>query len=225
MTTILICGDSYNDMDERYPGLHWSERLNSHEVHTIARGGCSNFSIWHQVMQAPHLKADVVLIGFTASPRVEYYKSEKTNFPDYTTLEGGKFPPYISDKKWHYRNSMWKTIDHCTPTVNVDQFLKWLPYYVTEFEILKNFLYIKAALDFLKKQNICYYFTLGGFEKDMHIDPLIDFEDHLQYNILPNGWNVDWRKDTKPKDPYFHIKDPHWHIDYANLVNSLPGII
>jgi hypothetical protein len=225
MKNILVCGDSYNDMDSRYPGLHWVERLDSYNVYNISRGACSNFSIWHQVMQAPQLEADMVFIAFTAVPRVEFPRSDKVALPDYSTLENNEYPPYIDDKKWHYRNSMWETINHCTPSVNKDQFLKWMPFYIPEFEILKNFLYIKSALDFLKKQNIPYYFTLGGFEADMESNPIIDFEDHLQYNILPNGWHVDWRKDLPPgaptDDPYFHIRDPQWHADHAELVKSL----
>ena len=63
MSRIVVCGDSFNTYDTRYPGLHWADQLAPHEVYRLARVGASNFSIWHQVVQSKKFDPDVVLIS------------------------------------------------------------------------------------------------------------------------------------------------------------------
>jgi hypothetical protein len=222
MKNIVICGDSYYDYDDRYPGLHWTDRLNPHAVYRLARGGASNFSIWHQIRYSIKFKPDVVFITFTSCPRNEFRKRDEFKSID-TDSE------YLEDKMWAYRNNMWKSVDHFLPTYNKEMFVKWMPYYIEEYEILKNYLFIKSALDFLKEQKIKFYFTFGGFLDSFggFLDSLdcspsvigidINFDEYKEHNILPNGWYHQERL----ADPYFHIKDETWHATHAELIKSL----
>jgi hypothetical protein len=212
MKNIVLCGDSYYDYDDRYPGLHWADRLSPHKVFRLARGGASNFSIWHQIRYSVKFNPDVVFITFTSYPRNEFPKVSTFKSID-TDSE------FLEDKQWSYRNNMYNNVDHFLPSCNKDMFKKWMPYYIREYEILKNFLFIKSALDFLKEQGIQYYFTLGKFEDDLGVTLGVDvnFNEHNEYNILPNGWS----HHENLMSPYFHIKDEKWHADHAALVKSL----
>ena len=209
---ILVCGDSYNDFDTRYPGLHWADRLAPHTVYRLARGGASNFSIWHQVQYAIKFRPDLVLVAFTACPRVEIPKLSNRASSETGTTD-------LQDKQWHYRNTIYNNVDHAIANYNNDMFLKWMPYYIEEYEVLKNFLFIKSALDLLEKQNIQYYFTLGGFASNAGMVDGVDvnFQEYHEHNILPNGYH----HSDKLHDPYFHIADETWHADHARLVMSL----
>jgi len=205
MTTVLLCGDSYYDFDDRYPGLHWADNLSA-DVYRLARGGCSNFSIWHQVQYAPSFNPDLVLLSFTSIPRVEFLKKEMFAPIDLSKCET------LADIQWAYRNTIYDNIDHALPGYNRDKITAWMPYYIKEYEILKNFIYIKSTLDFLLEHNIAYKFTLGAFEQYNK-----DFGIYALHNILPNGWDFP----EKLMDPCFHIKNEEWHHQHAVLVNGL----
>jgi len=213
MSTIVLCGGSYYDFDSRYPGLHWADRLAPNSVYRLARGGASNFAIWHQVRHAIEFKPDLLLICFTSCPRVEFLKGNKIN----TLTTDTQWP---EERMWHYRNNMLDCVDYALPAYNEEKLLSWMPFYIEEFEILKNYLYIKSALDYVRKEKINYYFTLGNFEvyNNTEITGIdIDFTEHNDRNLLPNGSN---HKD-RSCDPYFHIKDENWHENHAELVKKL----
>ena len=212
MTTIVLCGDSYYDFDNRYPGLHWADRLSPHNVYRLARGGASNFSIWHQVQHATKFSPDIIFLSFTSCPRVEFPKLTERKSVVTDTV-------YLEDRQWHYCNNTYDNVDHALPGYNNVKLLEWMPYYIEEYEVLKNFLFIKSTLDFLKEIGIRYYFTLGEFNSNIGTVTGIDvnFPDHAKYNILPNGW----KHPDKKSNPYFHIADEQWHANHANLVKSL----
>lgn len=211
---ILVCGDSYYDYDDRYPGLHWADRLAPHNVYRLARGGASNFSIWHQVQYSIEFDPDVIFVTFTSCPRNEFPK--RSEFKPVIKTK------HLESKMWAYRNTMWENVDHFLPTYNKDMFLNWMPYYIEEYEILKNFLFIKATLDFLKEKKMKFYFSLGGFEDSMNSKTVlgidINFDKYKEHNLLPNGW---LSFPDRLLDPYFHIKDENWHASHAELVKSL----
>jgi hypothetical protein len=204
--SVLLCGDSYYDIfDCVYPKLHWANRLPV-KAYILARGGCSNFSIWHQIQQALFFSPSLVLVSFTGIPRVEFPKKEIQD-----TLDLTKFDSLI-DRQWHYRNTVLNNLDHAIPNYNQDKFTNWLPYYIEEYELLKNIMYIKSALDFLVEHNIPYKYTLGGFEQ-FHKD----FGVHNIHNVLPNGK----MHPEQLASPHFHIKDEVWHQEHADLVSKL----
>jgi hypothetical protein len=192
---IVLCGDSYFDIDDRYPNLHWRDHLSPYNVYTLARGGASNFSIYHQVQHSTYFNPDLVLISFTSVGRIEFGKNRYQQ-PDMSADS-------LIDRQWAYRNTMYANVDHANAGYNKEQYVNWLPYYIDEFEQDKNSLYIQASLDFLNKHNIPYRFSLGGFTGNLALA-----------DTLPNSWH----HPEKLSDPWFHIKDPVWHENFAKAV-------
>ena len=77
MTTrkkIAICGASWFTSDLGYPGLSFGEKLAKKvdfDLISLARGGCSNFTIALQIYKAIELRADYVVVGTDTHDRIE----------------------------------------------------------------------------------------------------------------------------------------------------------
>ena len=77
MTTrkkIAICGASWFSADLAFPGLSFGEKLAKKvdfDLISLARGGCSNFTIALQVDKAIELGADYVVVGTDTWDRIE----------------------------------------------------------------------------------------------------------------------------------------------------------
>jgi hypothetical protein len=72
--TLAVCGDSWFSSDLKFPGHSFGEVLadkNHWKLLSLARGGCSNFTIALQVDKAIELKADFVIVGITTPDRIE----------------------------------------------------------------------------------------------------------------------------------------------------------
>jgi len=208
---ILICGDSYYDFDERYNGLHWADNLTGHEVYRLARGGASNFSIYQQVKFSKYFSPDIVLVTFTAFPRVEFLRDEQVVDKEFTKKLLSNDD--LNERMWFYRNTVYQTIDHALPNYNDTIFKKWLSYYIEPYEATRNSIYIKSALDLLSDNKVKYYYTLGGAV----IDDDIDLSKHQTQELLPNSH----QHPEKFSDPYFHIMDAEWHKKHTELVMEL----
>jgi len=204
MSNVVLCGDSFYHVDPSHPGLHWADRLDGHNVYGLAKGGATNFAIWHQIQHTPYFNPDLVLISFTAIGRLEFSIGDLTpiDLSVGTNLE----------KQQLYTITIRDNIDYANAGYNSDKYLGWMPYYIEEFEVLKNSIYIRDSLNFLRDNKIPYRFTLGGFHGD------IDLSVHEQFNILPNGWH---HKDKFLADPWFHIADNQWHADHADFVKNI----
>lgn len=235
---IVVCGDSFNASDDRFPGLHWADRLAPHEVFRLARGGASNFSIWHQVAQSLRFDPDLVLISFTSCPRVEYIAYEPTFYS--TLVEPWravllKSKDFISGMLKHHHEETpieglrqleakiqkdVSPISHAIPMSDTGVFEQWVDkFYIEPFDILKNYIYISSALNNLAENHVPCLATLGGFEKHrnsqvQHVT--INFEKHNHVLQLANPWNT--RHDG---EPVFHIADTQWHEQYAQRVLEL----
>lgn len=71
---LAICGASWFSSDLNYPGKSFGEILATRhdmELISLARGGCSNFTISLQVNQAIAMGADLVILGTTEPDRIE----------------------------------------------------------------------------------------------------------------------------------------------------------
>jgi len=77
MTTrkkIAICGASWFTSDLNYPGLSFGEKLANKvdfDLVSLARGGCSNFTIALQIDKAIELGVDYVVVGTDTCDRIE----------------------------------------------------------------------------------------------------------------------------------------------------------
>lgn len=238
---IVVCGDSFNDKDDKYPGLHWADRLEPHEVFRLAKQGASNFSIWHQVAQCHRFKPHAVLINFTTCPRVEYLTTGAQSFPTSKqswmaqiakrhSLLAGLVDSFGTKDDENFRElerqirKDAEIIFHVSPSSNLNLFESWAEnFYIEPFEILKNYVFITNALDHLDKQGIPGYVSLGGFEKflDKEVrDVTIQFDGHRDKFVLPNP-----TKYLKNDPPVFHIADSDWHAEHASVVKELLGKI
>lgn len=74
MKKLGIAGDSFMAFDCSYPNTHFTEILSntfSCELINLARGGGTNFLIYHQVRKLIKQNPSFVIIGFTTSGRTE----------------------------------------------------------------------------------------------------------------------------------------------------------
>jgi hypothetical protein len=72
---IAVCGDSWFSADPDFPGKSFGELVcakNNWELLSLARGGCSNFTIALQVDKAIERQADFVILGTTTPDRGEF---------------------------------------------------------------------------------------------------------------------------------------------------------
>lgn len=72
---IAVCGDSWFSADPDFPGKSFGELVcvkNNWELLSLARGGCSNFTIALQVDKAIERRADFVILGTTTPDRGEF---------------------------------------------------------------------------------------------------------------------------------------------------------
>ena len=235
---IVICGDSFNTVDDRYPGLHWADRLAPHEVYRLARGGCSNFSIYHQVMQSSRFDPDVVLISFTNCPRIEFLASEPTFYSSLVEpwrKMVAKHSGYIKGMIKHEHKDIAcfedleqqiqkdvSPVEHCMPNGNYHIFEQWFDkFYIESFDTLKNYLYITQTLQFLADTGCRHYASLGGIESFVGQtiqNVQIDFTKYQSVLVLPNAWKYPNRHHS---EPIFHIKDADYHMNYATKLHAL----
>jgi hypothetical protein len=198
MKTVVLCGDSYYDFDDRYPGLHWADRLTNCNVYRLAQGDASNLAIWYQIQHTPYFNPDLVLISFTSIGRIEF---SKQSFTQLDMTLGANI-----DKQREYRVNMYDNIGYANAGYNKDKFINWMPYYIKEFELLKNSLYVNSGLDFLTKHGIPFEFSAGGFTGTV--------ENYTER--LPNSWH----HKEQLQDPWFHIRDEEWHKEHAKIVQE-----
>jgi len=75
MINVAICGDSWFSADADHPGISFGEIMcarNNWSLHSLARGGCSNFAIALQVDKAIELNSSFVVLGTTTPDRAEF---------------------------------------------------------------------------------------------------------------------------------------------------------
>jgi hypothetical protein len=219
MATVAICGDSFFDFDDRFPDIHWRDKLSDqHKIYTLARGGASNFTIGVQIYQCLQFNPSMVFISFTTLPRIEFIKDQDsiTRLNSQLLTESKDPEEFI----WGLRDCNFKSYDHALPNHNHDKLLEWMPWYIEELEIVKNYFYIISALAMLKNKKIPFYFSLGGFEEHAnktYLQVPITFEEFQKENILPNSHLFS----IIHREPWFHITDKNWHNDFANLAEQL----
>jgi len=74
MKTLAVCGDSWFSSELKFPGQSFPEIVANRmgwELLSLARGGCSNFTIALQINKAIELKADFILCTTTTPDRIE----------------------------------------------------------------------------------------------------------------------------------------------------------
>ena len=81
--TLAICGDSWFTTDSRYPGQSFGEILatkHNLKIESLARGGCSNFTISLQADKAINLNPNFIIVGCTDWARIELPIQQHSNW-------------------------------------------------------------------------------------------------------------------------------------------------
>jgi hypothetical protein len=105
---IAVCGASWFTSDLDYPGLSFGEKLANKvdfDLVSLARGGCSNFTIALQIDKAIELGVDYVVVGTTTWDRIELpiinsnnqtlitWIRNKFNFKNWLRTQPGYYKP------------------------------------------------------------------------------------------------------------------------------------
>ena len=98
MRNLIVFGDSFNSINHRFPGTHWSEILSKKynlNLISLARSGCSTRYVVFQMLHALGLTGDNIMIGSHSASytRVELLTKPMQN----TTISMSSFENYKSD--------------------------------------------------------------------------------------------------------------------------------
>jgi hypothetical protein len=197
---ILICGDSYFVTDPKFPGLHWSEKLQGMsekiEVCNLSFGGCSNALITLQLMQGLKLDPDFVILSFTNEHR---YESDGDIESVPFELTADSISAYIKER---YKPN---------PKHNI-------PALSENFEKIKNYFYIMLCLQTLKEKKVNFCFSLGGFEYQQDYTALLrsnfienNISDYAKHELSLNLWYH-----GQKSSPCFHVDKEEVQMLFAN---------
>ena len=91
MKRLGIAGDSFMALDSKYPNTHFTEILSntfSCDLINLAKGGGTNFLIYHQVRELIKQNPSFIIIGFTTYGRTEIGLNQRhSEFYDTVTVE------------------------------------------------------------------------------------------------------------------------------------------
>jgi hypothetical protein len=236
---IYICGDSFSCTDARYPGFHWSEKLQillgeGYETTSLGIAGGSNFLIYLQVIKAIQDKADFCIINAAPSGRFEIQntdlKVELTSKHSYFS----KIHSFFATQNQHtgsYVNSILHRIkikeiklSSLFLMMNDLKFKEFGLYCNYECDMIRNHVFIESALFALQRANIPFVFHEGGFllsrnGGDTHItkfDYFFKNELFSENRSNVNLWDHDrFKMSDNQFDPTFHIKDENNHLMIA----------
>jgi hypothetical protein len=216
MKKILICGDSFGLTDNRYPGLHFSDKIANcagMDVINFSVGGASNALIAAQFLQALNFKPDFVIFTFTGTERYEYDNQAPMPLQEVTYDTVGQ---YLKDR---YITNCWRSLDHIVQkNIQLD---KWRFGVASDsMERLKNYFYISMCIASCQTHRLPFCFSLGGFEhrrdykellEQNYIKDLIDENKDRRLNV--NLWDYN---DRKLMSPWFHVDDDRIQTEFSN---------
>ena len=237
---LVVCGDSFNFEDDRYPGIHWTDHLRrlrpDIEIVNLSQRGASNGLIALQTLQAIELDPGFVVISFSGIERYEVDNpAANQTLPTKHDVES------IKRCSMNYFQST-KTISHTQDTDReFDIYRRWITMVQSQFmNDLRNRLIVASCLFSLLSKNIGFCYSPGNLGKTYEIelkknktqnvtlsladlqahDPLLAFDDH---KLATNFWST-----SQPHGPaHFHIMDSQWQehhckniISHINLCNK-----
>jgi hypothetical protein len=212
---ILVCGDSFAITDNRYPGLHWSEKILDHsadfEINNLAAGGASNAMIAMQLLQGLKFNPDFVIFSFTTEGRYEFDLDTQAQIKDLTVLELADF----QKRRW-ITNCFTETLPRALQQTAEKYYVEAAS---DSFEWLKNYMFIAFCLQTVATHNIRFAYTLGGFEyqRDWQQKLRSLFVDNMIAPHTANELAVNlWYHSNNTSDPAFHAGDYRVQSLFAN---------
>ena len=206
MKKILICGDSFCVTDDRFPMLHWSEKLLNMapdiQVWNMASAGASNALIAMQLLQGIKLCPDFVVLSFTGEHR---YETDRDLDAVPYDLKPESISAYLKNRYRHLINpDLQGTLS-------------------TNFEKIKTYFFIMLCLQTLVMRKIHFCFSLGGFEYQQDYASLLrvnllrnDIVDYAHNQLATNLWEHMVSNPTDPAEPKFHVRKEQIHTLFAN---------
>jgi hypothetical protein len=241
MPKILLCADSFGTTDPKYPGLHFSEKIQQKvkdcEIINLSQGGSSNFLIELQLHQGLQFKPDAVILLFTSTNRLTFQSHLSRYFRKIVFRQIKQNKQFIQQYYWskikNYNAQTYLTspqIEHYSMP-NEDDFVQrakkwykdsWLleQNYIND---LKDYFTVINLLNLLKLNSIPFCFSLGGmsFNRQWHEDfrtrilsdnHLTDeLDDHMTQSIGLNLWDY-----HQLEGPCFHVNDHDIQLRFAD---------
>ena len=234
MKRVLICGDSFGIVDPRFPGLHFSEKLQNCDVINLARGGASNAMINVQLHQGLQHNPTHVIMLFTAQWRSEYniYLSGLTNSELKHCMPGDKNDNWSVDEIKAFNENAYITspylkvrgVKHIT-----DAYEGHLKYYFTDYESIKTYFHVMGMFDRLTLLGIPFCFSFGGFAHDyFECRDRIFTRNYLKNTLetyLPRSTSLNlWDhadQSGNNKVPFHHVKDDAVQTEFARQCEEI----
>lgn len=222
MKKVIVCGDSFCEVDPDYPDLHWTEKLlNNHEdieLINLSYGGCSNAMIALQLLYGLNLNPDFVILSFTSVSSRQVFKYDFDEDPTVVPFDVNKSECVIEYIKSRFSNTnKIESEDKVPATVN---FVNTVG---EDLETLKNYIHICFCLDTLYARGIDFCYSLGGIQVKNNLDGFLkkqflsdNLSRHKQNEISVNLWN----HDDYTSKIYHHVPDDKIHTLFANECES-----
>lgn len=198
---LLVVGDSFMRPDAEYIGQHWSEMLPEYEILMYSQSGASNGIIAYNFFQGLAKNPDAVVIGFTASDRIEFQIEQQANTEYFKWVTGSHAGI----------NSLQKTAaEYYSMLVCQDM------------QFFKNLLLTKSILLTLEKMKMPFAFTLNLlFNHQDDLARQTQINEHLgeftHYRCPTNlATYPNWKA-----SPGFHTDDPAWQQRFATEVRKI----
>lgn len=218
MKRVIVCGDSFCEIDPNYPGLHWIEKLlDNHEdieIVNLSYGGCSNAMIAVQLLYGLNLNPDFVILSFTSVSSRKIFKYDFDLKPDAVPFDTNK-PECVSEYlKLRYTNTNKPEGESKIPAT-----VEYVNAVGEDLEILKNYIHVSFCLDTLHSRGVDFCYSLGGLQVKNNISSFLkkhflsdNLNRHEKNELSMNLWN----HDDYTSKIYHHIPDDNIHNLFAN---------
>jgi hypothetical protein len=241
MPKILLCADSFGTTDPKYPGLHFSEKIQQKvkdcEIINLSQGGSSNFLIQLQLHQGLQFKPDAVILLFTGPNRLTFQSHLSRYVRKIVFRQIKQNKQFIQQYYWskikNYNAQTYLTspqIEHYSMP-NEDDFTqrakKWyndgLRLEQDYINDLRDYFTVINLLNLCKLNSIPYCFSLGQMSwnraehKYFRTRVLTDnhltdeLNDHMSQSISLNLWDY-----HQPEGPCFHVNDHDIQLRFAD---------
>lgn len=231
---LIVCGDSFNVEDSRYPDIHWTDHLrqirSDIDIINFAQKGASNGLIALQVLQAILLDPDFVMISFSS---IERYEADNPD-GDRAIPEANNIDDLMRSLRNYFLST--KTLGTGYNKTLFDIYERWIVQVQSStMNNIRNRLIITACLQALKSRGIGFCYSQGnldlcprriGVDADGNEvfltleslqahDPLSEFD---AYKLSSNVW--DYREPHGPAN--FHIMDADWQEQHCkNIIDHI----
>jgi hypothetical protein len=237
---ILLCGDSFGIIDKKYPGLHFSEKIQKKigdcDFINLSVSGHSNSLIELQVNQGLAATPDAVIVLFTAPNRIEFDREHSQHHKS-DVLNANKNDQWQMIKKFNH--SSYITSAHCQAPdnpesdniVKIKKLVDDLEYYKnTEFEYIKQYFIVLSIFNLLTVKKIPFCYNLGGLKHSpgKYLPAVVDLLDKhiLKKHFLNNELLLFTDKEINTdlwgsvinfnQGPAFHVADDNIQSSFAD---------